>query len=433
MSIKEKIYRQFSPYKVLASWDRVEKIFEGKNPPPITAELHPADSCNFQCGHCYNQKERKKRAEFQQRMKDDLLFDAINTLIKGGVRGVVLGGGGEPLIHKQVKEAVERLNNSNIRVGLITNGVGLDEKISSILSQSKGFIRVSLDAYNEKSHDDIHKPRDKKCHFNSILNNLKILVKLRKEKQNNSLIIGIGYVVVPPTNNDYEKIRCLCESLKEIGIDYLQMRPQYKEGQPLSEKEENSKWVSDKTESLAQEFNDEHFTVVKTEARKGARKYNGKKRYNKCFAAHLMPLLGADGTLYVCCQLQNKKQFSFCCIEENISAGDILKVWESSKRINTINNIDVHKCPDCRFDELNEFLYGVYIDPKKRESIKNILDYLKYNPTTKESDKVNNRYSQTSKDKKLNWDVDKIKLYLSSIKFTDDEKDWEDNISPFLL
>lgn len=437
---KEQLVRnQFSQYKILANWDRIEMIFNNKSPTPITVELNPSYACNFKCIHCYVADELTEKNDIL--MDNKILFDTTDAIARSNIRGVIISGGGEPLLHNEVSEVIYILNKNNKRIGLITNGTHL-EKVTDAISQSKGFVRVSLDAYNEEIWRLIHLPRVKNLTFDLVLNNIKNLVNITRKRGEKNLLIGVSYIPLKKVENDldycnmdYEQLCIFINQLNNIGVDYIQFRTEFKKGKVLSDEELNK--LEDFTKRLSKEFKNKNIVVINIggrEKNQEKEKSNlNKKSYQKCFISHLEPLLGADGTAYVCCQLQNKDYLEQCCFGTVTRDYSARELWLSPNRFKIADSIDVNKCPPCRFDKTNEFLDSVFRDKKQCVIIKGVIDIYKKIIPRHELSQIADDFNSLSKQKKLLWNLKDILTYLGSIEFDKNENERKDNCSYFLL
>ena len=105
-------YNSFNSYKGLTWFTShylpIAKWFkgEGELPPPIELSLDPGHLCNFGCPHCNAQRylviNPEEVPEDKRLMTREHLRKLIDFMAEWGVRGVCMGGGGEPLMNKAV-------------------------------------------------------------------------------------------------------------------------------------------------------------------------------------------------------------------------------------------------------------------------------------------------------------------------------------------
>src|SRR3989344_3670852 len=109
-------------------------------------------NCNNSCVWCYASSNlQKNRAKT---LKRDREKDVINLLYSLGIKQLLLIGG-EPTLYPGLTEIVEKTTSKGINVGLVTNGRKLRNKnfVKDLRKSKVGYISVSVEGYNEKTHD----------------------------------------------------------------------------------------------------------------------------------------------------------------------------------------------------------------------------------------------------------------------------------------
>ena len=87
--------------------------------------------------------------------------------------------------------------------------------------ESLEWIRVSIDAGNKKSYDDL-RVTNSTNNFDVVLSNIKKLIQ-KKKKLKSNIIIGVGFVV---TQDNYKEVIDFANLFKDIDIDYCQFKPE---------------------------------------------------------------------------------------------------------------------------------------------------------------------------------------------------------------
>ncbi|MDR2478030.1 MAG: radical SAM protein, partial [Treponema sp.] len=135
--------------KILRYTNKLDYFFNGHKT-LIVAELDLTNRCNNACPGCCGVNE--SGAELNQVQIDRI----IKSLADIDCKGVILSGGGEPLISPFFIYTVERLRLHGIKVGLNSNGLALDnDKIDMILKHCEYF-RISLDAASPEMYKKTH-------------------------------------------------------------------------------------------------------------------------------------------------------------------------------------------------------------------------------------------------------------------------------------
>jgi cyclic pyranopterin phosphate synthase len=334
--------RQFNTYKILNHTQPMKAIMAGKNPFPVSCEIDPSNLCNHSCTWCYFGDSRK---DIKKNLDKKVLFKLIDDLSGGKTKSITFTGGGEPLINPATPEAIIRAQARGMRVGLVTNGGLLDEEKNEIIVSCCDFIRVSLDAVDEKSHSMLHKPHNPEVdNFKNILNNLGMLVSLRK-KLKRDITIGAGFLI---HEENYKRLTSLTKTLKEIGIDYLQIRPII-----IPEDDSFTKlWeVAFKYIKKALSLSDNKFHVFPIDYRYHEM-INKQRSYQHCHIHNLLAVVGADGDVYMCSLFRGDRRFSF----GNLYRQSLPEIWGGKKRRALIRSLDITKCPPCRYNRYNEVL-----------------------------------------------------------------------------
>ena len=334
--------KQFNTMKVLHHWDTLNGILKGWNPTPISCEIDPSNLCNHDCVWCmYHDFKLQKNLMIPKK----IMFKLIRELGKGRVKSVTFTGGGEPLTNPATIEGLYRVRKAGMEVGLVTNGGLMTRDVCKAVIDTCKFVRISLDAATQKTHNMLHKPKSpSKDNFNKILKNISTLVALRK-KAKKDLTIGIAFLVHPL---NYSEIYDAAKLAKKLGVDYIQIRPVFIPGKKPLEK----MWPAvQELMEKAVELTDEKFHVFPILHRfDEVSKLD--RTYTKCMGHALLGVVGADCHLYLCCQLRGNSRFSF----GNLKKNSFFEIWNGKKRQEVMKRIDLNKCPPCRYNKYNELL-----------------------------------------------------------------------------
>ncbi len=109
---------------------------------PLVLSISITSSCNLRCVYCYS-KEDNLHA------KDVPLTEILNTLDefhKLGTR-VVLLQGGEPLLHKNLKEIIEFVKSKKMYCAVTTNSIGFEKHLPFIKKVNQ--VQLSIDGNEE--------------------------------------------------------------------------------------------------------------------------------------------------------------------------------------------------------------------------------------------------------------------------------------------
>ena len=138
----------YSPYKVLKYSERIKELQEGKTTRPIKANIRLHGLCNADCSFCHCEMVDdagqwgagggKKGLEF----KTEPLLKFFEDFASLGGESVVLTGG-EPTIHPDFEQIIDKINEMGLKWGMYTNALLIKRYYESLKTAT--WIRVSLD------------------------------------------------------------------------------------------------------------------------------------------------------------------------------------------------------------------------------------------------------------------------------------------------
>ncbi len=321
-----------NPYKILNHIDRVNGMLQDNTTFPIAVEIDLTNVCNHNCIWCMFDSFRKRVPES---LKTDLVMKLKEDLKAYGVKAVTFVGGGEPLVHKDFSMICEEYLK-DFDVGVVTNGELINKHIE-VLKKCK-FVRISLDAGTSRTHKRLHRSVGES--YRKIMNNIRSL------RTSTELIIGVAFLVHP---ENYYEIPDLATFLSAMGVNYLQVRPVYMKGLKFNEKMlADLEVILNEAENNVKDTNMAFITF-----RNRFSEFNGNDfRPTSCKAHSLLSIIGADSTLYLCCQLRGNSKFALGDLKEK----SFMDIWKSKERQDVIEMIDIKRCPPCRYKKYNEIM-----------------------------------------------------------------------------
>jgi len=223
--------RQHSTLQRLKEYIQWQRDLEGNcssvEPPvhsPISINLDLTSACNYSCPFCVD--SRLINAGKTLALED--IKKLIDTLHSHGLLSVILIGGGEPTLHPDFEAVVETIKNKGIQIGIVTNGSRL-EKIEAIAGrlEEKDWIRISIDAANEETFKELHRPRARRTLR-------QILEKAQRIKEKNSRVsLGYSYVIFwegvdidgKRLKPNLQEMPRAAELARKYSFDYISFKP----------------------------------------------------------------------------------------------------------------------------------------------------------------------------------------------------------------
>ena len=267
----------------------------------VFIDLHPSDVCNQNCVWC-----RYARSHSQLSWND--LMSILEKYPK--VRGIVAGGGGEPLTNKNIPRFIEECGKRGIATGIYTNGSLLDDDSINAIGNNCRFCRISLDAACKETHTLLHRCSPE--NFDRILDNVRRLRKTPLPE------LGLSYLVVPENG---EEIPMLAEL--DLPIDYVHFKP------------------------LIQGIDEDTRKKSIENVRSLEKRVSFRVKYDRLFGdllcdhsvpcriSRLIRVIAADKTEYVCCEHDGEEEF-------------LIGKWDGSS---------MH-CRTCRYVGYNQVLHA---------------------------------------------------------------------------
>jgi radical SAM protein with 4Fe4S-binding SPASM domain len=338
--------------KMLHHLDSVESWINGENIYPIYIAFSPSSLCNHKCTFCVYHYKEFEPIYFPLKSYKSLVDEWANN----NVKSIFFAGDGEPLLNKDCAEMIEYTRNSGIDIAMNSNGRLISKKNVKSIVENLDWIRISLNAGSSESYKKIHCTSDKD--FEIVLNNLKMMVE-EKKALSSSITIGVQCVLL---NDNKDEIKSLAICLKEIGVDYLSIKPFIKHpGTKFDDVIENKTEVLKELEKLSS-LSDENFQF---NIRVNNFVTDFKRQYNQCLSGQFMIEIDAKGDVYSCGPYIGDKRHCY----GNIIEQSFDDMWNSERKKKVMSYIqeklDVKKCmSSCRPDSVNTFLWNLKNPPK---------------------------------------------------------------------
>lgn len=335
-------------HKLIYHPERITDWLKGINICPIYIEISPAGSCNHRCVYCALDFMEYKPVF----LKRDVLKERLREMGKGGVKGIMYAGEGEPLLHKDIVKIINDTRQAGIDVALTTNGVLFNEDIAKNTLAHLSWVKVSINAANPENYSVIH--RTHHSDFKRVVRNMSYAAKLRKDK-GYKCTLGMQIVLLPENMDD---VLPLAQKAKTIGMDYLVVKPYSQHPLSRTTRYKSIKYgeylgLSEKLHKV----NSRNFNVV---FRVNTMKKwdSGKRSYKHCLALPFWAYIDSSGDVWACSIYLTRNKF---CLG-NIYKHKFKDICESKKRHKLVlwaaQRLDTYKCRiNCRMDEINRFLW----------------------------------------------------------------------------
>ena len=301
----------------------LEEYFKDK-PQLTNLHIEITSKCNERCLHCYIPHENKVSY-----IASDLFYDVLEQCKNMRLLHLTLSGG-EPMLHKNFCNFLEKCNEYNFSVNVLSNLTLLnDEIIKEMKTNPLLGVQVSLYSMNPEIHDEITQmkgsfEKTKNAILKLIENDIPLQISCPIMKQNkdcyddvirwgkkHKIQVGDDYVIIARYNHTTHNLSCRL-SIKEI-------------------KEEINDKVANDPKYLEQ---------MEREADK---KKNVTSNDFVCSVCHSSICIADNGNVYPCAGWQDY-------IVGNVKEISLNEIWDHSEKIQYLRglrNKDFPKCIQC--------------------------------------------------------------------------------------
>jgi len=196
----------------------LEGYLSGRAPmPPRTVQIDWTDRCNADCFFCSQRDVRSGRE-----LSLDVLLSIFDEMELMGVRSVDLSGGGDPLVHPDLRRLLDEITARSFCVGtLSTNGIGLRPRLIGPLLDAVGDqITVSLNFGDPPGYAGAMHLNESNWH--RVVETVEELVKARNLRDAALPRVAIQFLVYDHT---WPQMPDMLELAKSLGVDLVAFNP----------------------------------------------------------------------------------------------------------------------------------------------------------------------------------------------------------------
>lgn len=113
----------------------------------LTLELELSRKCNYKCKYCYSEAGISLEGELGY----DELCNIVDQAKELGVHTIILIGGGEPLLYKNIKDIIKYISTKRINTILFTNGSCMNEEFADFMHEYNVFPVLKVNGLRPKT------------------------------------------------------------------------------------------------------------------------------------------------------------------------------------------------------------------------------------------------------------------------------------------
>lgn len=328
--------------KILRYLDKLDYFFNGHKTLIVT-EFDLTNRCNNNCPGCCGVRENGAELSREQ---IDLIVRSLRDI---GNQGVILSGGGEPLISPHFSYAVKELRKNGMKLGLNSNGLGLTEELAELIADNCTYFRISLDAASPELYKKTHGMSP--AAFQKTVDNIRMFAQVKKARGSQTSY-GVGFLTSRDTAGEMEAFVRLA---RDCGVDFAQFRPFTGDLYDITETYQR----------LKETYETPDFGVRASLQKYKEMKTGGKREYDRCRGMFFSTVITADAKVFACLHYRQREEYYLGTITEDTSLSDIFR---SPRMRQVYESIDCSKCPSmCRNDAFNRTLDTLSLDVTHRE------------------------------------------------------------------
>ncbi len=340
-------YNSFNSNKGLTyyqNYQQIKKWMKGDPylSPPVECNLDPIAECNLNCYFCITQRYlRINRAEVggMRVLPEEYIHRLIDFLVKWGVRGLCISGGGEPTLHKRIEWIISHAVGV-MDTALVTNGT----KIVYASPYCK-WVALSVDAADRQTYLRV-KGVDR---FDEVIGNIKYMTRHAQGVRRHGNYC-FKFLILP--ENVHQIVKA-CKLAKELGVQHFHARPvdfQRDDIKGHKKLKFDIKRIKEDFEKC-HELDDENFKVF-TVTHKFDDELHVKHDFEKCLATPLVIPILQDGNAYLC--VDKKMEKDFILGSAYPEPEKILEWWGKDKHRELVKSVDISKCSRCTWGVYNQ-------------------------------------------------------------------------------
>lgn len=317
----------YSPYKLVNFPEKIKALREKRITPPLYVRIKPTNKCDAACRWCCY----KHGDEYDATMHDSVdlrdvipnekLIHIVDDLAEFGVKAITFTGGGEPLIHPAIVDAMRHVVEGRMALSIITNAQRLSGPRAEVLLFA-AWVRASVDYWDGPS---MHECRGVTPDMFAVVDaNLREFAKVFKGD------LGINYII---TKANHERLVDSAMWLKDCGVGNIRFSPVWQED-----------FVG--YHAGIQDVVENQLAECKALEEDGFKVYSSyyidphakERMFDRCCFQEITPVIGADQVIYRC----KDQSYSAAGALASIKDQAFSKAWMSNVLRDRIFALDPH-------------------------------------------------------------------------------------------
>jgi len=313
---------------------------------PIYSEISLTNACNHRCRFCAPKFFLNYKPIF---MDTDVIKRTISNMAKAGVKAIMFGGEGEPLLHKDFIQIAKHAKDCGIDISLTTNGILFRNKVLDELLPILSWVKFSVDAGDFHTYANLH--GTKEADFKIVLDNISKSSFIKRVRKY-SVLIEVQSILF---SDNIEKLPNLAKILACFKPDYFIVKPfsKHEKSVDAALKHPTKEQISVFLKEM-DKYKDKFHFIYRDTAFSNVDK---RKPYDECYGQDFVAYIDTTGGVYSCINYVGNQDFCY----GNIYEKDFESIWKNKIKITP----DLEQCRTiCRLDQMNRYLYNLKKKPQ---------------------------------------------------------------------
>jgi len=121
---------------------------------PVHVTIEPTIECNLRCPMCDRTQKLDYESHRDQALSTTRWLKLIDEFAAVGVRQILVIGGGDPLMHPDIRLILERISQYSICLHLWTNGTLINERNVQWITKTVQILTISMDSAVDHVNDE---------------------------------------------------------------------------------------------------------------------------------------------------------------------------------------------------------------------------------------------------------------------------------------
>lgn len=214
---------------------------------PVRVDIDITQVCNSDCTFCFSRPYQKSGYRGAW-IPETELRRILKQCAMWGTKTVRYCGGGEPLLHPEIRTVLKLPREYGLKLCVITNGDLIDEELVELITDNVDHLRWSVNASSDTTRRAIHRPKANANELSCTRDWIRLIaLRAADHPIHQRTMIWATYLLLP---ENVEEVVDAAARLRDAKVNSISFRPVF-HGY-------HSQWSAEKLETLESVLTDVH-------------------------------------------------------------------------------------------------------------------------------------------------------------------------------